>query len=537
MPHLRDDETEPITDPNPLIEGNIEDLPAIPFLTQQPTSLADVTADLDPNILEAGKAAFDVGSGGGVSKSAQEEAIQSDKPEAAANKFNNPDDVKIFNQEVNKVFKDAGVSKTQGFGESIGRLLTSNRGGLFNFQARERERLFQLGAANARSIIENRRRSEQTPSPQGAVDLLGPEFEAQLGPGAFEQAQGPADITGEFPTTLRQEGHLTDPANIARFEEERKVQLARAEDAPFEEFELDKIRVKADATKKDFREDIQVGNKNLVALFNADGTFKRIVGEKGRDPKTPDEKRKAKANADSATREVINKVGIINAQIEVTGRLDSRNEDGTPNLVVVSEIAKGNGVRVDDVLKALKDPNAAGVTINLPKPATGGERQDIADARSKLRQLKNIKATFKKGFVGIFDEKTGRVKSATGFISPAHADFRTAVELAKTEVRHFYFGSQLPQQEMDEAMRIIPNLTMSDVQFISSIDGSIKILEGYVAERVGVIEESGLRIRGDRPVAPKNLAVSEDAREAQLRKEHPDWTDEQVFTQMLNEGF
>ena len=183
-------------------------------------------------------------------------------------------------------------------------------------------------------------------------------------------------------------------------------------------------------------------------------------------------------------------------------------------------------VAVDDVLKAnpTKFKRASTeVNINQNSP---GERKDIAEGRSKLDMIDNIKALYSPNFVGPVDTRMGRIKSLTGTIKEQEAEFRSGVKLMRAELRKFYFGTAQSKQELTGALEAIPDLDMSDPQFTASLKQTERNVNSMLSRRIETMEQSNVK-------APKGKPMKDRYKELEQSGKSKD----AIFQQLDEEGY
>ena len=183
-------------------------------------------------------------------------------------------------------------------------------------------------------------------------------------------------------------------------------------------------------------------------------------------------------------------------------------------------------VQVDDVLKAnpTKFKRASTeVNINQNSP---GERKDIAEGRSKLDLIDNIKTLYSPNFVGPVDTRMGRIKSLTGTIKEQEAEFRSGVKLMRAELRKFYFGTAQSKQELTGALEAIPDLDMSDQQFTASLKQTERNVNSMLSRRIETMEQSNVR-------APKGKPMKDRYKELEKSGKSKD----AIFQQLDEEGY
>ena len=189
-------------------------------------------------------------------------------------------------------------------------------------------------------------------------------------------------------------------------------------------------------------------------------------------------------------------------------------------------IASKHGIGAQDVLLGIKDPNKALVQINQNSP---GERKDIAEARTQLDTLNNIDVLYDSTFVGPVDSRIGRVKSLTGTLKQQEAQFRAAVELQRTELRKFYFGTAQSKQELKGALDAIPDLNMTGPAFEAAQNETRRKVTSMLRRRAEVMQESGVRAPGAKP--------SLNERYKQLKQLDEQASDRDIFSVLEKEGY
>jgi len=199
-----------------------------------------------------------------------------------------------------------------------------------------------------------------------------------------------------------------------------------------------------------------------------------------------------------------------------------RRIEALANQVEAERIAqrdKGLSTGVRDQLAAQRDPSVArAVEADIQsgligKTQGGGERElpagliePVADGNTSLRAIAKIEEMFGvdtkdaegniipaegKNFIGMLDSQLGRARSKTGRITPKEANFRTRVNLMKTELRKFYFGTAQSKQELAGSLEAIPALDMSDTQFVESLKVHKERVQTWLEEI-----RNGLRVPG-----------------------------------------
>lgn len=255
-----------IDDPNPL-DPDVLGQPGvpvdpIPFLSQQPTSLEDVTAGIDPGLLELGQAAGAGGGAGGGGRQSPEEvtAVQEEgfaaDESADDNAVNNPEVIKLRKQFIADAMKEQNI-KPLGFGANLARALTSGLTGvrdLFGEHDRKIRRIEDQATVDAREVHAFRQRQKSLGSAESLVES-GTIGEGDVGPLDLTQIQGLSEealAAGEDPTQIpSSDPRLLDPQTLRAAEENRATELARARGAPFEKSQLEQDKIQSEIELND----------------------------------------------------------------------------------------------------------------------------------------------------------------------------------------------------------------------------------------------------------------------------------------------
>ena len=143
------------------------------------------------------------------------------------------------------------------------------------------------------------------------------------------------------------------------------------------------------------------------------------------------------------------------------------------------------------------------VEIGLGKPASAAERTAIAEARSSIDDLYNLKALFKEEFVG---PVAGRIAPPAGLVggtTKQQEDFMAATSAFKNMIIKQITGAQMSESEAKRIMKQIPDITDPPVRWKAKWEQSLKNIERIKKHRLQILEQSGLR-------APYDLGVQEN---------------------------
>lgn len=255
-----------INEPNPL-DPDVLGQPGvpvdpIPFLSQQPTSLADVTADIDPDLLDVGQGAGAGGGAGGGGRQSPEEvtAVQEEgfaaDESADDNAVNDPEVIKLRDQFVKEGMKKANL-KPLGYGAMLARALTSGLPGvrdLYGEHDRKVRRIEDTAAVDARDVHAFRQRQKSLGSAESLVES-GDIGIGDVGPLDLTQIQGlseEAQAAGEDPTQIpSSDPRLLDPQTLRAAEENRAIEVARAKRAPFDKSQLEQDDIQSQIDLRD----------------------------------------------------------------------------------------------------------------------------------------------------------------------------------------------------------------------------------------------------------------------------------------------
>lgn len=197
---------------------------------------------------------------------------------------------------------------------------------------------------------------------------------------------------------------------------------------------------------------------------------------------------------------------------------------------------------VNDVLKATKgDPS---ITVKFPGE---GERKDVAEASNILQNFNMVEALYKPSYVGLIEGKVGSVAEATGAIGQQRADFYQATDNVARGLRKFFGGVAVTPTELKLLLGTIPNRGMSDPQFESSVRMNKIILGGDAQAKINVLKELGFKTpeataqkinealnkaKAEVQAGTSGVASFNPDAFRQLKKQHPDWTPEQIGREM-----
>lgn len=170
-------------------------------------------------------------------------------------------------------------------------------------------------------------------------------------------------------------------------------------------------------------------------------------------------------------------------------------------------------------VKIASGKRAPGVQVNI----SPGERKERTEAVAMLKGLHSILADFRGRYVGPIDSRLGAIQSTLNLISQPEADFRSSVQLLRTELRKFYFGTAQSKQELAGALEALPSLDLSDKQFPAAVNASVKKLQRYLQA-----QDEVLKTQKTRPSMPERLRFLMDVLGADERT---------AFEVLIEEGY
>jgi hypothetical protein len=154
------------------------------------------------------------------------------------------------------------------------------------------------------------------------------------------------------------------------------------------------------------------------------------------------------------------------------------------------------------------------VQIDMGKPASPGERTDIAAGRASLDALNNLKALFdnpktRSGpFVGRIDPTIG-LFGATTF---EQEQFMAATKAFQNAIIKEITGAQMSEQEAARIMAQVPAVTDPPERWLAKWEQSKKNLEMLQKRRLEILKQSGLRVpTGNQNVTMPMPQVKSDA--------------------------
>ncbi|MEE9586061.1 MAG: hypothetical protein V3W09_04090 [Nitrososphaerales archaeon] len=166
----------------------------------------------------------------------------------------------------------------------------------------------------------------------------------------------------------------------------------------------------------------------------------------------------------------------------------------------------------EDMLQAIKDTKS-GITINIPPAPPAGILRDIREGKSSLDRLSNIEQTFNKAFVGPLQGRGLRLGITANLASQEAADFVSDVDALGRDLRRFFFGTAVSGVEQRSALRSIPAVEQSDVQFKGNIRATRREVESRLKRTEEVIARFGFRggTRGQPLSLPDRIKTTSQA--------------------------
>lgn len=146
----------------------------------------------------------------------------------------------------------------------------------------------------------------------------------------------------------------------------------------------------------------------------------------------------------------------------------------------------------DEVINAMVTKPVA--SIMLGKPASAGERTDIADARTSLDHLNNLKNLFDEQFVGPL---TGRVAPMAGLVnmtSQQQERFMAATSAFKNAIIKQITGAQMSEPEAKRIMKQVPDITDPVKRWKAKWEESKKNIQAIERRRLEILGQSGLKV-------------------------------------------
>ena len=155
-----------------------------------------------------------------------------------------------------------------------------------------------------------------------------------------------------------------------------------------------------------------------------------------------------------------------------------------------------------------------GVTINMPKPAPGGERENLNKLFEFKSQLTRISDLHDPKFTGRVQGLAGAAKELTGVgVKEKEVMFRQVVKDISDTLLRLRSGAQINEQEYNRMLKLVPQANLPDDVFKgrlksleTSIDNAIKIRRGTLEESKYIAPSGG---SGGEPAAPDTLYFDE----------------------------
>jgi len=161
----------------------------------------------------------------------------------------------------------------------------------------------------------------------------------------------------------------------------------------------------------------------------------------------------------------------------------------------------------DEVIKAMLTKPVA--SIMFGKPASAGERIDIADARASLDHLNNLKKLFNKEFVGPIIGRVAPTTGLFGMTTESQEQFMAATTAFKNMIIKQITGAQMSESEADRIMKQVPDITDPPIRWKAKWEERRKNIETMKQRRLEILGQSGLKVptgqQAPKSIEPYNL--------------------------------
>lgn len=116
-----------------------------------------------------------------------------------------------------------------------------------------------------------------------------------------------------------------------------------------------------------------------------------------------------------------------------------------------------------------------GVPIGFtPGQDTAAESKEVRDITNTMSPLSVVKDTYRDDYVGPFDSRAERAKAALNMSGTEdYQRFTGAIGDVSNEMRNSIFGAVVPDAEMEQWLKQIPDETSSDAEFVPKWNGFI----------------------------------------------------------------
>lgn len=135
----------------------------------------------------------------------------------------------------------------------------------------------------------------------------------------------------------------------------------------------------------------------------------------------------------------------------------------------------------------------------------GAEVSKIGDLENMKEKLGVIDRNYSPQYVGMVDNKLQAIKQKTGFGATGQAaNFRQAVQDIKDSLLRARSGAQINEQEYQRLLPLVPDETMSEVDFLAKRARFEEVLNSIIAEKKKAFSSAGYRPMGESTPSSNN---------------------------------
>lgn len=194
-------------------------------------------------------------------------------------------------------------------------------------------------------------------------------------------------------------------------------------------------------------------------------------------------------------------------QISPQEQIIQKRLDYIKSLETRIALGQATDVEQDDYKKLV-----TGIAPVREAPASSTERMAIAEARSSIDALNNLRQLYKIGGFGTAAPIAGRVAGVRGLwggTTQAQEDFMAATAAFKNAIIRQITGAQLSEAEAKRIVKQIPDITDPPARWQAKWQQSLKNIQMLQQRKLEILKQSGLRV----PQQTEDTAVAQAAEE------------------------